>query len=314
MTISKQSFSHKHLLGIKQLNSTDIQIILQRAQELGTVSPEDLLHRYPSLSTKLIINLFFEGSTRTRSSFEVAEKRLGLQVVNFNVDASSSNKGETLLDTAKNLEAVGAGLMVVRHPSSGVPDFLSRHLGVSIINAGDGSHEHPTQALLDAYTLKQHFGEINNLRIAIVGDIRNSRVARSNVWLLGKLGAKVTLVAPPTLLPNELKEIWPSVELTSDFDGILPYQDAFMMLRIQSERGTDSLIPKRNEYTRFYRLDEKRLSKAPSKAVVLHPGPINHNVEITTEVAESSQSLILKQVSNGVLVRMAVISLLGEAL
>lgn len=305
--MTSSPFPHRHLLGIEPLENGDIYHILDLAKEI-------LVAHGPTfsslLSDRLIINLFLEGSTRTRTSFEIAERRLGAHVVNFDIESSSSNKGETLLDTALNLEATGADLMVIRHSAPGVPHFLSRHLNCHIINAGDGSHEHPTQALLDAFTLREHFGKIEGLRIAIVGDIRNSRVARSNTWLLTKLGAHVTLVAPPTLLPKELKDVWPSVELTSDLDQILPHQDAFIMLRIQVERGTNNLIPTRKEYVEFYQMNSKRFAQARKSAVIMHPGPVNHGVELTSELFNSPSSLILKQVTSGVPIRMAVIQLL----
>ena len=300
-------FPHHHLLGIESLTSEDIYRILDLAKSLGAPSEPKFSH---VLKDRLIINLFLEGSTRTRTSFEIAERRLGAHIVNFDVESSSSKKGETLLDTALNLEATGADMMVIRHSAPGVPHFLSRHLGCHLINAGDGSHEHPTQALLDAYTLREHFGKIEGLRIAIVGDIRNSRVARSTAWLLTKLGAHVSLVAPPTLLPKELQTIWPEAQLTSDLDRILPHQDAFIMLRIQTERGTNTLIPTRKEYVEFYQMNSERFARALKTAVIMHPGPVNHGVELTSELFNDPRSLILKQVAFGVPIRMAVIQLL----
>jgi len=266
----------------------------------------------PALRKKLVVNLFFENSTRTRNSFEIAEKRLSAEIINFDADTSSLNKGETLIDTAMNLQAMHPDLIVMRHSAPGAHALLSRHMKASIINAGDGSHEHPTQALLDAYTLRKRFGRLEGLRVAIVGDIRNSRVVRSNLWLLNRMGAKVTLVGPPTLVPQEMKATWPAIEICHDFDAIIPEQDAIMMLRAQFERGTGAYIPGQGEYSRFYQLNPARMQRARKDVVVLHPGPINRGLEITSDVADGPNNLILDQVTNGVPVRMAVLYLLSN--
>ncbi len=304
-------FPHKHLLGIEPLSPQDITAILDQAQAFEEVCERPDIKIVPALRKRLVVNLFFENSTRTRNSFEIAEKRLSAEIINFDADTSALAKGETLIDTALNLEAVHPDLIVMRHSAAGAHALLARHMKASVINAGDGAHEHPTQALLDAYTLRQHFGRLDGLRIAIVGDIRHSRVVRSNLWLLTKMGAKVTLVGPPTLLPLEMKETWPSVDFSYDFDAILPEQDAIMMLRIQFERGTGQFIPGQGEYTRFYQLNAARMKRAKKDVVVLHPGPMNRGVEITSDVADGPRNVILRQVTNGVPVRMAVLYLLG---
>jgi aspartate carbamoyltransferase catalytic subunit len=256
----------------------------------------------------MVVNLFFESSTRTRFSFETAEKWLSADSLNFAPTGSSVEKGESLLDTARNLEAMSPDLIVIRHASPGVPHFLARNLKAGVVNAGDGAHEHPTQALLDALTIRRHFGRIEGLRVAMVGDIAHSRVVRSNVWLLTKLGATVVVCAPPTLMPPRITEM--GVEATTDFDAALAGADVVMMLRMQLERQGSSLFPSSREYFKRYGLTSARLARARPEAVVMHPGPMNRGVEISSEVADSPRSLILEQVSNGVAVRMAVIYLL----
>ncbi len=317
MATARYVFPHKHLLGIEPLSREDITAILDQAVAFEEVCERPDIKIVPALRKKLIVNLFFENSTRTRNSFEIAQKRLSAEIINFDADTSSLSKGETLIDTAMNLEAMHPDLIVMRHSAPGAHALLSRHMKASIVNAGDGAHEHPTQALLDAYTLRKKFGRLEGLKVAIVGDIRNSRVVRSNLWLLTKMGAKVTLVAPPTLLPRAMKATWPDVEFTSDFDSIIPAMDAIMILRIQFERGTGNFIPGQGEYVRFFQLNEARLRKAKPGVAVLHPGPINRGVEITSEVADGPNNLILDQVTNGVPVRMSVMYLLchphGEA-
>jgi len=258
-----------------------------------------------------VVNLFFENSTRTRNSFEIAEKRLCAETVNFDAGSSSLSKGETLLDTATNLQAMRPDLIVMRHSAPGAHMLLARYIEASIVNAGDGAHEHPTQALLDAYTLRERFGTLDGLNVAIVGDIRNSRVVRSNLWLLTKMGASVTLIGPPTLLPPEIKETWPGIELSNDFDAAIPGMDALMMLRCQFERGAGQYIPSQGEYVKYYQLNAARMKSAKKEVAILHPGPINRGVEITSEVADGPNSLILKQVTNGVPVRMSVLYLLA---
>jgi aspartate carbamoyltransferase catalytic subunit len=303
-------FPHRHLLGIEPLSPEDITAILDQAKAFEEVCERPDIKIVPALRKRLVVNLFFENSTRTRNSFEIAEKRLSAEVINFDADTSALSKGETLIDTALNLQAMHPDLIVMRHSAAGAHALLSRHVKAAVVNAGDGAHEHPTQALLDAYTLRQHFGRLEGLKVAIVGDIRNSRVVRSNLWLLTKMGAHVTLVGPPTLLPVEMKATWPMVDFTYDFDSILPEMDAIMMLRIQFERGTGQFIPGQGEYARFYQLNAARMKRAKPDVVVMHPGPMNRGVEITSEVADGPNNVILAQVTNGVPVRMAVLYLL----
>jgi aspartate carbamoyltransferase catalytic subunit len=310
MPSSRYLFPHRHLLGIELLSPQDILAILDQAKAFEEVCERPEIKIVPALRKRLIVNLFFENSTRTRNSFEIAEKRLSAEIINFDADTSSLSKGETLVDTALNLEAMHPDLVVMRHSAPGSHALLARHMSASIVNAGDGAHEHPTQALLDAYTLRKRFGRFEGLRVAIVGDIRNSRVVRSNLWLLSKMGAHVTLVGPPTLLPRQMKETWPDIELSNDLDEVLPKQDAVMMLRCQFERGTGAYIPGQGEYVRFYQLNAKRLKLCKPDVAVLHPGPINRGVEITSEVADGPNNVILDQVTNGVPVRMAVLFLL----
>jgi aspartate carbamoyltransferase catalytic subunit len=310
MTTERYVFPHKHLLGIEPLSIRDITTLLDQAAAFEEVCERPDIKIVPALRKKLVVNLFFENSTRTRNSFEIAQKRLSAEIINFDADTSSLNKGETLIDTALNLEAMRPDLIVMRHSAPGAHALLARHMKASIVNAGDGSHEHPTQALLDAYTLRKKFGRLGGLKIAIVGDIRHSRVVRSNLWLLTKMGAKVTLVGPPTLLPKEMKQTWPMVEFTSDLDSVIAEQDAIMMLRIQFERGTGAYIPGQGEYIKFFQLNAARMKRARKDVAVLHPGPINRGVEITSEVADGPNNLILDQVTNGVPVRMSVMYLL----
>jgi len=310
MPQTRYVFPHRHLLGIEPLSPEDITHLLDQARAFEEVCERPEIKIVPALRKRLIVNLFFENSTRTRNSFEIAEKRLSAEIINFDADTSSLSKGETLIDTALNLEAMHPDLIVMRHSAPGAHALLARHMKASIVNAGDGAHEHPTQALLDAYTLRKRFGKLEGLRIAIVGDIRNSRVVRSNLWLLTKMGAKVTLVGPPTLVPRELQATWPGITITHDFDAALPEQDAVMMLRCQFERGTGAFIPGQGEYVRFYQLNAQRMKLARPDVAVLHPGPINRGVEITSEVADGPNNLILDQVTNGVPVRMAVLFLL----
>ena len=266
------------------------------------------IKKVPALRGRMVVNLFFEASTRTRFSFETAEKWLSADSLNFAAKGSSVEKGESLLDTARNLQAMSPDLIVIRHGSPGVPHFLSRHLKAGVVNAGDGAHEHPTQALLDALTIRQRLGGLEGLRVAICGDIAHSRVVRSNIWLLTKMGAKVVVCGPPTLLPERIGAM--GVEVTTDFDQALEGADVVMMLRMQLERQGMSLFPSIREYFRLYGLDAKRLARAKPGAIVMHPGPMNRGVEIASDIADSDRSVILDQVSNGVAVRMAVLYLL----
>jgi len=300
------AFAHRHLLGIEPLAAADINQILDTAESLREILGRPI-KKVPALRGRTVVNLFYEASTRTRSSFETAERVLSADSLSIATASSSVQKGETLLDTLKNLEAMRPDLVVIRHASSGAPHFLARHCKAAIVNAGDGAHEHPTQALLDALTLRRKKGRIQGLRVAIVGDVLHSRVARSNVWLLSKLGAQVTLCAPPALLPKGLE---PLARHTTNMDEALEGADAIMMLRVQRERMTGGFFPSTREYHQHYGLTVERLRRARKDAVVLHPGPINRGVEISSEVADGPHSLILDQVTNGVAVRMAVLYLL----
>jgi aspartate carbamoyltransferase catalytic subunit len=266
------------------------------------------IKKVPALRGRMVVNLFFEASTRTRFSFETAERWLSADSLNFSARGSSVEKGESLLDTARNLQAMSPDLIVIRHASPGVPHFLARHLKAGVVNAGDGAHEHPTQALLDALTIRQRLQRLEGLRVVLCGDIAHSRVVRSNIWLLTKMGARVTVCGPPTLLPVRIEAM--GVEATSDFDAALEGADVVMMLRMQLERQGRSLFPSIREYFQLYGLDAKRLSRAKPSAIVMHPGPMNRGVEIASEIADSDRSVILDQVANGVAVRMAVLYLL----
>ena len=266
------------------------------------------IKKVPALRGRMVVNLFFEASTRTRFSFETAEKWLSADSLNFSAKGSSVEKGESLLDTARNLQAMSPDLIVIRHGSPGVPHFLARHLKAGVVNAGDGAHEHPTQALLDALTIRQRLGRLEGLRVAICGDIAHSRVVRSNIWLLTKMGSKVVVCGPPTLLPDRIAAM--GVDVTTDFDAALKGADVVMMLRMQLERQGLSLFPSIREYFRLYGLDAKRLARAKPGAIVMHPGPMNRGVEIASDIADSDRSVILDQVANGVAVRMAVLYLL----
>jgi aspartate carbamoyltransferase catalytic subunit len=308
---------NKHLLSINDLSADEAMEILNTTSELAKIS-DGPMKKLPTLRGRTVVNLFFEDSTRTRISFESAAKRLSADVINFSAKGSSVSKGESLKDTAQTLQAMGADAVVIRHGASGAAQRLadSGWISASVINAGDGTHEHPTQALLDAYTIRSKFPEFNKsfkgLKVAIVGDILHSRVARSNVLLLTKLGATVTLVAPPTLIPVGVVD-W-NVKVSYDLDSVLKDIDVLMMLRVQSERMANSFFPSEREYSRGYGLDITRLNSLNSNAIVMHPGPMNRGLEISAESADSHKSVVLAQVSNGVLVRMAVLyQLLGGA-
>ncbi|MGH9316201.1 MAG: aspartate carbamoyltransferase catalytic subunit [Thermoanaerobaculia bacterium] len=297
----------KDLLGIEPLLPDEITLILDTAESLRSIGQRQI-KKVPALRGRMVVNLFFEASTRTRFSFETAEKWLSADALNFAGKGSSVEKGESLLDTARNLEAMSPDLIVIRHESPGVPHFLARNLKAGVVNAGDGAHEHPTQALLDALTIRRHFGRLSGLRVVMTGDVAHSRVVRSNIWLLTKMGARVVVCAPPTLLPPRIGEM--GVEATTDFDTALEEADVVMMLRVQLERQGTPLFPSGREYFKRYGLTSSRLARARPEAVVMHPGPMNRGVEIASDVADSPRSLILEQVSNGVAVRMAVIYLL----
>ena len=303
----------KHLLSISDLSKPEAISILDTAAELARVS-DGAVKKLPTLRGRTIVNLFAEDSTRTRISFEAAAKRLSADVINFSAKGSSLSKGESLKDTAMTLQAMGADAVVIRHPASGAAQRLadSEWMSGSVVNAGDGTHEHPSQALLDAFTIRKHLGmggsDLSGLNVAIVGDILHSRVARSNVLLLSMLGAKVTLVAPPTLLPVGIQN-WPAT-VSYDFDAVIPYVDVVMMLRVQQERMSDLFFPNAREYSRYFGLNGERMANMKSGAIVMHPGPMNRGLEISAEVADSARSVITEQVTNGVSVRMAILYVL----
>jgi aspartate carbamoyltransferase catalytic subunit len=298
-----------HLLSSADLTKTEALEILDTAAELRSLADRPI-KKLPTLRGRTVVNLFFEDSTRTRISFEAAAKRLSADVINFSAKGSSVSKGESLKDTALTLEAMGADAVVIRHASSGAPHRLASSGWVrsSVINAGDGTHEHPTQALLDAFTMRRHLGDLEGRRVTIVGDVLHSRVARSNAWLLATLGAEVTLVAPPTLLPVGVGN-WP-VQTSYDLDSGLEKTDVVMMLRVQRERMNAAFFPSAREYSRRYGLDDRRFARLPDHAIVMHPGPMNRGMEIAANVADSQRSVIVEQVTNGVAVRMAVLYLL----
>ena len=298
---------NRHLISAGDLSRDDALLILDTADELAQLADRPI-KKLPTLRGRTVVNLFFEDSTRTRISFEAAAKRLSADVINFSAKGSSVAKGESLKDTALTLEAMGADAVVIRHSASGAPHRLAGWVRGSVLNAGDGSHEHPTQALLDAFTMRRRLGRLDGLAVTIVGDVLHSRVARSNVLLLSTLGADVTLVAPPTLLPYGVG-VWPC-STSYDLDAALPKSDVVMMLRVQQERMTAAYFPSVREYSRRYGLDARRMAMLPEHALVMHPGPMNRGVEIAAEVADSGRSTIVEQVTNGVTVRMAVLYLL----
>jgi aspartate carbamoyltransferase catalytic subunit len=299
---------NKHLLSAADLTAGDITRVLDTAAHLASVT-DRAIKKVPTLRGRTVCNLFFEDSTRTRISFELAAKRLSADVINFSAKGSSVSKGESLKDTAITLEAMGVDAIVIRHGASGAPWRLAEWVDAVVVNAGDGTHEHPTQALLDLYTMRQRFPSFDGLRVAIVGDVLHSRVARSNVLALTTMGAEVTLVAPPTLLPARVGA-WP-VAVSYDLDAVLPKQDVVMMLRVQLERQQAGFFPSLREYARLYGLDAPRLAAMAPHAIVMHPGPMNRGVEIAAEVADSlERSVIASQVSNGISVRMGLLYLL----
>ncbi len=291
----------RHLLGIEGWRREEIEQLLERAEaHLPGGSA-----RTPVLQGKVVANLFFEDSTRTRTSFEMAAKTLGAEVLNWTAAGSSVSKGETLLDTVRNIEATGPVALVIRHRSSGAPHLVAQHVRCAVINAGDGTHEHPSQALLDAFTLRKHWGRLDGRTVLIVGDILHSRVARSNILCLGALGARVVVCGPPTLLPVGLKEL--GAEVTTRLDEALPQADAVMCLRLQLERQTESFFPSTREFSRLFGLSAARAERMKPGALVMHPGPINRGVELAPAVADGPRSVILEQVANGVAVRRAIL-------
>lgn len=303
-------WTHKHLLGLRHLNAEEISYILDTAKGFEQISKRSV-KKAPPLRGKVVVNLFFEDSTRTRNSFTLAASRLSADVIEFTKKMSSVSKGETLLDTARNLEAMGIDIVVIRHGAAGAPAMLSRSIDACVVNAGDGYCEHPTQALLDTYTILQKKGSLDGLKIAIVGDIAHSRVARSNMWAMTKLGAEVTFVGPPTLMPGEAGRL--PVKVSYSLDEVIEKVDVINMLRIQFERMGGNPFPSIREYSRYFGLTVERMKRAKKDILVMHPGPINRGLEIESEVADGSNSVILNQVTNGVAVRMAVLFLVNQA-
>ena len=305
----KMSLSSKHLLGIRDLSKSDISVILQTAKQFKEVLQRPV-KKVPSLRDVTIVNLFFESSTRTRISFELAERRLSADVINFTSSGSSVSKGETLLDTVNNILSMKVDMVVMRHSASGAPHFLSQHIPAAIINAGDGINEHPTQALLDAFSINEKMGRLKGIKVAIIGDIMHSRVAQSNIHLLNKMGAKVTVCGPPTLIPKYISEAL-RVDVNYNLKETLEWCDVANVLRIQLERQNQVLFSSLREYNLAYGINRRLLDSLKKEIVIMHPGPINRGVELDSDVADSKQSIILQQVENGVAVRMAVLFLLS---
>ena len=303
------SFKHKHILGIEQMSSEDIETILDTADAFKEINSRDI-KKVPTLRGKTIINAFFEASTRTRLSFEIAGKRLSADTVNISGSTSSVVKGETLEDTARNIEAMAPDIIVIRHGHSGAPHYLAERVGCSIVNAGDGAHEHPSQALLDMMTMREHKSRIEGLEVAIIGDITHSRVVRSNIYCLSKMGANVRLCGPGTMLPPGIEQLG-NVKVLSDMREAIKNVDVVMMLRIQMERQSNIMLPSLREYARFYGLNPVNVKLAKPDAIVMHPGPMNRGVEISSVVADGVQNVILDQVENGVAVRMALLYLVS---
>lgn len=303
-------WTRKHLLGLEELSADEIRFVLDTAATFKEVSTRSV-KKVPALRGRVMVNAFFEDSTRTRTSFSLAASRLSADVVDFSEKGSSVSKGETLIDTARNIEAMGIDIIVIRHPASGAAALLARNTQCSIVNAGDGAHEHPTQGLLDLYTIRERFGKIAGLKVAIVGDIVNSRVARSNLWGLTKLGAEVILVGPPTLVPLTFEKLGATV--VNDFDSIIGSVDVINMLRVQFERIKSSQFPSVREFTRFFGLTHERFSRCKPDVFIMHPGPMNRGIEISSSIADGPQSGILQQVTNGLAVRMAVLYLVTQA-
>src|SRR5438034_7560541 len=302
-------WTSKHLLGLEQLSAEELRFILDTALSFKEVSTRSI-KKVPALRGRVVVNAFFEDSTRTRTSFALAAQRLSADVIDFSEKMSSTNKGETLIDTARTIEAMGIDVMVVRHPAAGAAHLLARSLKCSIVNAGDGAHEHPTQGLLDLYTIRERFKKIEGLKVAIVGDIINSRVARSNVWGLTKLGAEVILIGPPTLLPRSFEQL--GAKVVHHLDDVIGQVDVINMLRVQFERIKSSQFPSVREFTQLFGLTSDRFGRCKKDVFVMHPGPMNRGIEISSEIADGPQSGILSQVTNGLAIRMAVLYLVSQ--
>src|SRR3954471_17443133 len=305
-----KTWTRKHLLGLEELSAGEIVYVLDTAESFKEVSTRSV-KKVPALRGRVVVNAFFEDSTRTRTSFQLAAQRLSADTIEFTEKGSSVSKGETLVDTARNIEAMGIDVLVVRHSAAGSAYILSRTMKCSVVNAGDGAHEHPTQGLLDLYTIRERFGRVEGLKVAIVGDIANSRVARSNLWGLTKLGAEVILVGPPTLLPKSFEKL--GARVVHDFDSVIGEVDVVNMLRVQFERIKTSQFPTVREFTRFFGLTWDRFQRCKKDVFVMHPGPMNRGIEIQSDIADGAQSGILTQVTNGLAVRMAVLYLVTQS-
>lgn len=306
----KFQWSRKHLIGLSDLSRQEIEFILDTAKGFEKFSTRSI-KKAPTLRGKVVVNMFFEDSTRTRNSFTLAASRLSADVIEFTKKASAVSKGETLIDTARNLEAMGVDIVVIRHGAGGAPKLLSRSINACVVNAGDGFHEHPTQALLDVYTIRRERGSLDGLKIGIVGDITHSRVARSDIYAMTKLGAEVTLIGPPTLMPGGVEDL--PVKVSYSLDDVIEELDVINMLRIQFERMGGNPFPSVREYSHYYGLTADRMKRAKSDIIVMHPGPINRGLEIESEVADGPNSVILDQVANGLAVRMGVLFLVNQA-
>jgi aspartate carbamoyltransferase catalytic subunit len=304
------TWTRKHLLGLEELSAEEIYFVLDTAASFKEVSTRSV-KKVPALRGRVLVNAFFEDSTRTRTSFSLAAQRLSADVIDFSEKTSSTSKGETLVDTVRTIEAMGVDIMVIRHKAAGAAQLVARSVKCSVINAGDGAHEHPTQGLLDLYTMRERFGRIEGLKVAIVGDIINSRVARSNLWGLTKLGAEVILVGPPTLLPRTFEKLGATV--THDLDSVISQVDVVNMLRVQFERIKSSQFPTVREFTGLFGLTPERFRKCKKDVFVMHPGPMNRGIEISSDIADGPQSGILTQVTNGLAVRMAVLYLVTQS-
>ena len=302
------SWHRKHLLDIERLSAEEITTVLDTAREFKAVG-ERAIKKVPALQGKTVVNFFVEPSTRTRVSFELSAKRLSADIINFSVDASSFQKGESLKDTARTLEALNADVIVIRHKAAGAPHFLARFLNAHVVNAGDGAHEHPTQALLDTFTIREKKGEISGLNVTILGDILYSRVARSNIWALRKLGANITLCGPSTLVPKVFEQM--GCRVSYDLDEALADADVINLLRIQHERQRKTMFPSIGEYASLFGLNRSRLAKTKPDAMIMHPGPMNRGVEIESEIADCPRAVILEQVTNGIAIRMSVLYLVN---